>query len=67
MKKISEKSRNLFRKFFIFLGVAAISLVFQACYGPPPIRDRVEEDEPKGQDTEQTEQPAKSEESKTEK
>ena len=67
MRNVSEKGRNLFRKFFIFLGVAAISLVFQACYGPPPVRDHVEEDEPKGQETEQTEQPAASEESKTEK
>ena len=34
MRKTSEKGRKLLRKFFIFLGVAAISLVFQACYGP---------------------------------
>jgi len=67
MRKISEKGRNLFRRFLIFSGVAAISLVFQACYGPPPIRDYIEEDEPKGQETELTEQPAASEESKTEK
>jgi len=60
MRNISEKGRNLFRKFFIFLGVAAISLVFQACYGPPPVRDFIEEDEPKGHETEQ---PAGSEES----
>ena len=60
MGNISEKGRNLFRKFLIFSGVAAISLVFQACYGPPPIRDYIEEDEPRGQETEQ---PAGSEES----
>ena len=61
MGNFSEKGRNLFRKFFIFLGVAAISLVFQACYGPPPVRDFIEEDEPKGQETEQSAGSEKSE------
>jgi len=31
----SEKSRKWLRKIFIAVGVAAISLVFQACYGMP--------------------------------
>jgi len=35
MIKILGKGRKLIRKFFLFLGVAAISLVFQACYGMP--------------------------------
>jgi len=35
MKTISEKSRKLLRRIFMVLGVAAISLVFQACYGMP--------------------------------
>ena len=66
MKKISENSRKLFRKFLIFLGVSAISLVFQACYGPAPVRDFIEEDEPRGQETEQTKQTVESEESENE-
>ena len=36
MTGFSGKLRKGLRKFFIFLGVAAISLVFQACYGMPP-------------------------------
>jgi len=36
MAGFSKKYRKSLRKFFIFLGVAAISLVFQACYGMPP-------------------------------
>ena len=35
MNKFSEKSRKVLRKFFLFFGVAAVSLVFQACYGMP--------------------------------
>jgi len=35
MKTVAEKSRKLLRKVFMVLGVAAISLVFQACYGMP--------------------------------
>ena len=35
MKKLSEKSRKILRKIYLVLGVAAISLVFQACYGMP--------------------------------
>ncbi|MCL2175554.1 MAG: hypothetical protein FWB73_05870 [Treponema sp.] len=36
MTELSNSFRKGLRKFFIFLGVAAISLVFQACYGMPP-------------------------------
>jgi len=36
MKNILGNGRKLLRKLFLFLGVAAISLVFQACYGSPP-------------------------------
>jgi len=67
MKKISERSRKLIRKFLIFLGVSAISLIFQACYGPAPVYNPIEENEPRGQETEQTKQPVESEESKSEK
>jgi len=35
MKKISEKTRRLLRKIYMVLGVTAISLLFQACYGMP--------------------------------
>ena len=35
MKKFSEKSRKVLRKIFLFLGVSAVALVFQACYGMP--------------------------------
>ncbi|MCL2443463.1 MAG: hypothetical protein FWD13_08380 [Treponema sp.] len=35
MKKISEKSRKFLRTIYRILGVTAISLVFQACYGMP--------------------------------
>jgi hypothetical protein len=33
MKKFSEKSRKGLRKLFLILGVSAVSLLFQACYG----------------------------------
>ena len=36
MKKLSEKSRRLLRMVYRGLGVTAVSLVFQACYGMPP-------------------------------
>jgi len=36
MKKLKEKSRKLLRNVFMVLGVTAISLIFQACYGMPP-------------------------------
>jgi len=36
MKKYSEKGRRLLRTIFRALGVTAVSLIFQACYGPPP-------------------------------
>jgi len=35
MKKFSEKSRKFLRNIYRILGVTAISLVFQACYGMP--------------------------------
>jgi len=35
MQRFSEKCRRGLRNFFLFLGVSAISLVFQACYGMP--------------------------------
>jgi len=35
MKTFTEKSRKWLRNIFLALGVAAISLVFQACYGMP--------------------------------
>jgi len=35
MQRFSEKCRKGLRKFFLILGVAAVSLVFQACYGMP--------------------------------
>jgi putative lipoprotein (rSAM/lipoprotein system) len=34
MIRLSEKSRRVFRAVYRGLGVTAISLVFQACYGP---------------------------------
>ena len=67
MKMISDKSRKLIRELLIFLGVSAISLVFQACYGPAPVYNPIEENEPRGQETEQTKQPVESEESESEK
>ena len=40
MKKLSEKSRRLCRRLLMMiyrgLGVTAVSLIFQACYGMPP-------------------------------
>lgn len=33
MKRFSETTRKWLRKFYLILGVAAISLLFQACYG----------------------------------
>jgi len=36
MKKLSEKGRKALRMIFRGLGVTAVSLIFQACYGPPP-------------------------------
>jgi len=44
MTRISGKFRKGLRNLFIFLGVAAISLVFQACYGMP-IDDYDDEEE----------------------
>jgi len=38
MRKLSEKGRKILRAVFRVLGVTAVSLVFQACYGPPPVR-----------------------------
>jgi hypothetical protein len=35
MKKLSEQTRKLLRKIYLILGVAAISMVFVACYGMP--------------------------------
>jgi len=35
MNFFSEKSRKWLRNFYRVLGVTAISLVFQACYGMP--------------------------------
>jgi len=35
MLKLSDKRRKWLRKFYQFFGVAAVSLIFQACYGMP--------------------------------
>jgi len=35
MKKPSEKGRVFLRKIYRILGVSAIALIFQACYGMP--------------------------------
>jgi len=35
MRKFSEKCRKGLRNFFLIIGVSAVSLIFQACYGPP--------------------------------
>ena len=35
MQKFSEKFRRGLRKIFLVIGVSAVSLIFQACYGPP--------------------------------
>jgi len=35
MKRMEEKSRRWLRKIYQILGVTAISLLFQACYGMP--------------------------------
>jgi len=35
MKKISDKGRRILRMIYQGLGAAAVSLVFQACYGTP--------------------------------
>jgi len=35
MTGLSGNFRRGLRRFFLFLGVAAVSLVFQACYGMP--------------------------------
>jgi len=35
MTRLSDNFRKGLRNLFLFLGVAAISLVFQACYGMP--------------------------------
>jgi len=35
MIKLSEKSRRVLRRIYQGLGAATISLLFQACYGPP--------------------------------
>ena len=39
MKKISDKGRRILRMIYRGLGAAAVSLVFQACYGTPPDRE----------------------------
>jgi len=44
MRNILGSGRKLLRKLFLFLGVAAISLVFQACYGMPMDECTGEED-----------------------
>ena len=36
MKKLSEKGRKALRAIYRVLGVTAVSLIFQACYGMPP-------------------------------
>ena len=36
MIKLSEKSRRVIRAVYRGLGVSAVSLIFQACYGPVP-------------------------------
>jgi len=50
MTRFSDKFRKGVRRFFIFLGVAAVSLIFAACYGPAPMPDDWENDG--GSDTE---------------
>jgi hypothetical protein len=35
MKKAKEIARKILRKFYTGLGLTAVALVFQACYGPP--------------------------------
>jgi hypothetical protein len=39
MIKLSEKSRRVFRAIYRGLGVTAVSLIFQACYGPMPVEE----------------------------
>ncbi|MCL2270991.1 MAG: hypothetical protein FWC24_06575 [Treponema sp.] len=34
-----QKTRRVLRKVFLFAGVAAVALLFQACYGPAPAYD----------------------------
>jgi len=49
MQIFLEKFRKISRKIFLFLGVSAVSLVFQACYGMPP------DDYPYDEDSTETE------------
>jgi len=35
MRTISEKSRKVLRKIYLFFGAAVISMLFAACYGMP--------------------------------
>jgi len=37
MKKISDRFRKTLRAVFRAIGVSVISLIIQACYGPPPV------------------------------
>jgi hypothetical protein len=37
MKMIKETGRKILRKIYTGLGLTAVALVFQACYGPPQV------------------------------